>query len=178
MKLRSSFLVAALILSVAVVSPTPANASTNVCIAYDTGGLGDRSFNDATLAGVKKAQNQMTFTFEGVVTDGTATDRVKRLRTLAAKNCAAIIAVGGEYRKAVDQLSTEAMPNEPNVITKKPLKIYSLINSSLPIQPVIRSTNKAITIIANDKKPTTDFSLISLLSLKSSLMNPIILHFN
>ena len=110
MKLRSSFLVAALILSVAVVSPTPANASTNVCIAYDTGGLGDRSFNDATLAGVKKAQNQMTFTFEGVVTDGTATDRVKRLRTLAAKNCAAIIAVGGEYRKAVDQLSTE-FPN-------------------------------------------------------------------
>ncbi len=110
MKLRSSFLVAALILSVAVVSPTPANASTNVCIAYDTGGLGDRSFNDATLAGVKKAQNQMTVTFEGVVTDGTATDRVKRLRTLAAKNCAAIIAVGGEYRKAVDQLSTE-FPN-------------------------------------------------------------------
>jgi basic membrane protein A and related proteins len=110
MKLRSSFLVAALILSVAVFSPTPASASTNVCIAYDTGGLGDRSFNDATLAGVKKAQNQMTFTFEGVVTDGTAADRVKRLRTLAAKNCAAIIAVGGEYRKAVDQLSTE-FPN-------------------------------------------------------------------
>jgi basic membrane protein A len=110
MKLRSSFLVAALILSVAVFSPTPANASTNVCIAYDTGGLGDRSFNDATLAGVKKAQNQMAFTFEGVVTDGTAADRVKRLRTLAAKNCAAIIAVGGEYRKAVDQLSTE-FPN-------------------------------------------------------------------
>jgi basic membrane protein A and related proteins len=110
MKLRSSFLVAALVLSAAVFSPTPASASTNVCIAYDTGGLGDRSFNDATLAGVKKAQNQMTFTFEGVVTDGTAADRVKRLRTLAAKNCAAIIAVGGEYRKAVDQLSTE-FPN-------------------------------------------------------------------
>jgi basic membrane protein A and related proteins len=110
MKLRSSFLVATLVLSAAVFSPTPASASTNVCIAYDTGGLGDRSFNDATLAGVKKAQNQMTFTFEGVVTDGTAADRVKRLRTLAAKNCAAIIAVGGEYRKAVDQLSTE-FPN-------------------------------------------------------------------
>jgi basic membrane protein A len=110
MKLRSSFLVATLVLSAAVFSPTPASASTNVCIAYDTGGLGDRSFNDATLAGVKKAQNQMTFTFEGVVTDGTAADRVKRLRTLAVKNCAAIIAVGGEYRKAVDQLSTE-FPN-------------------------------------------------------------------
>jgi basic membrane protein A len=110
MKLRSSFLVTALVLSAAVFSPAPASASTNICIAYDTGGLGDRSFNDATLAGVKKAQNQMTFTFEGVVTDGTAADRVKRLRTLAVKNCAVIIAVGGEYRKAVDQLSTE-FPN-------------------------------------------------------------------
>jgi len=110
MKLRSSSLVAALVLSAAVFSPAPASASTNICIAYDTGGLGDRSFNDATLAGVKKAQNQMTFTFEGVVTDGTAADRVKRLRTLAVKNCAVIIAVGGEYRKAVDQLSTE-FPN-------------------------------------------------------------------
>lgn len=107
MKARSSFLVAALALSVVVIAPTPASASTNVCIAYDTGGLGDRSFNDATLAGVKKAQNQMTFTFEGVVTDGTEADRVKRLRTLAVKNCEVIIAVGGEYRKAVDQLSTD-----------------------------------------------------------------------
>jgi basic membrane protein A len=57
-----------------LISPN-ANAATNICIAYDTGGLGDRSYNDATLAGVKLAQNQYTFTFEGVVTDGTATDR-------------------------------------------------------------------------------------------------------
>jgi basic membrane protein A len=107
MKARSTLLVAALTLSIAAISPTPASASTNICIAYDTGGLGDRSFNDATLAGVKKAQNQHTFTFEGVVTDGTAADRIKRLRTLTNKNCAAIIAVGAEYREAVEQLSTE-----------------------------------------------------------------------
>jgi basic membrane protein A len=110
MKLRSSISILALVLVAAISSPTTANAATKICIAYDIGGLGDRSFNDATLAGVKKAQDQFTFTFEGVVTDGTAADRIKRLRTLAVKNCAAIVAVGAEYKKAVDQLSSE-FPN-------------------------------------------------------------------
>jgi basic membrane protein A and related proteins len=110
MKIRSGFSIAALIISSALASAAPANAATNICIAYDTGGLGDRSFNDATLAGVKKAQNQFTFTFEGVVTDGTLADRTKRLRSLTAKNCATIIAVGGEYAKAVAPLAIE-FPN-------------------------------------------------------------------
>ena len=110
MKLRSSLLVMALVLAAAITSPTPASAAIKICIAYDTGGLGDRSFNDATLAGVKKAQTQFTFTFEGVVTDGTAADRIKRLRTLTVKNCAAVVAVGAEYKKAVEQLSSE-FPN-------------------------------------------------------------------
>jgi basic membrane protein A len=110
MKLRSSLSVMALVLAAVITSPTPANAAIKICIAYDIGGLGDRSFNDATLAGVKKAQAQFTFTFEGVVTDGTAADRSKRLRSLAGKSCAVIIAVGAEYKKAVDQVSTE-FPN-------------------------------------------------------------------
>ena len=110
MKIRSGFFIAALVISSAIVNSSPASAATNICIAYDTGGLGDRSFNDATLAGVKKAQNQFTFTFEGVVTDGTSADRTKRLRSLTAKNCATIIAVGGEYAKAIAPLAIE-FPN-------------------------------------------------------------------
>jgi len=110
MKIRSSLSVAALVLSSAIAGSAPAIGATNICIAYNTGGLGDRSFNDATLAGVKKAQNQFTFTFEGVVTDGTAADRSKRLRTLTSKNCATIIAVGGEYSKAIAPLAIE-FPN-------------------------------------------------------------------
>ena len=62
------------------------------------------------MAGVKKAQNQYTFTFEGVVTDGTATDRTKRLRALTAKNCATIIAVGAQYAKVIEPLAIE-FPN-------------------------------------------------------------------
>jgi len=100
---------AALIAATLLISPN-ANAATNICIAYDTGGLGDRSYNDATLAGVKLAQNQYTFTFEGVVTDGTAADREKRLRNLTSKTCATIIAVGGGYAKVIEPLALE-FPN-------------------------------------------------------------------
>jgi basic membrane protein A len=110
MRLRSSLSVALLFLTTALVNSAPASAATNICIAYDTGGLGDRSFNDATLAGVKKAQNQFTFTFEGVVTDGTVADRAKRLRGLTTKNCATIIAVGAEYAKVIAPLAIE-FPN-------------------------------------------------------------------
>jgi basic membrane protein A len=99
-----------------VISPTPASAANKICIAYDTGGLGDRSFNDATLAGVKKAQTQFTFTFESVVTDGTTADRSKRLRSLAGKSCAVVIAVGAEYKKAVDQVSSEFLNTQFAII--------------------------------------------------------------
>ena len=111
MKLRSSSLVFALLLSVALSTPSSAGTNTKICIAYDTGGLGDRSFNDATLAGVKKAQDQLTFALEAVVTDGSAEDRVKRVRSLAVKSCAVVIAVGAEYAKAVDEISTEFPSN-------------------------------------------------------------------
>jgi basic membrane protein A len=101
---------AASLVAISILITPSAKAATNICIAYDTGGLGDRSYNDATLAGVKLAQNQYTFTYEGVVTDGSTADREKRLRTLTSKSCATIIAVGGEYAKTVEPLALE-FPN-------------------------------------------------------------------
>ena len=107
MKFKSGISVLALALAASLASPTPANAASKICIAYDTGGLGDRSYNDATLAGLKTAQSQFTCGFESVVTDGTAADRGKRLRSLVVKNCEVIIAIGSEYKKTVEQLSSE-----------------------------------------------------------------------
>ena len=109
MKLRAGITASLIALSL-LIYPS-AQAATNICIAYDTGGLGDRSYNDATLAGVKLAQNQYTFTFEGVVTDGTAADREKRLRNLTSKTCATIIAVGQGYAKTIEPLALE-FPNK------------------------------------------------------------------
>ena len=108
MKIRGAITVAAVVLS--IFATPQASAATNICIAYDTGGPGDRAYNDATLDGIKKAQNQYTFTFEGVVTDGTNADRVKRLRALTTKSCATIIAVGDQYAKVIAPLAIE-FPN-------------------------------------------------------------------
>ena len=109
MKIRSSVIALSLIAAYALTPPASAATAPKICIAYDTGGLGDHSFNDATLAGVKKAQTKFSFTFEGVVTDGTPADRIKRLRSFTSKNCASVIAVGGEYREAVQLVSKEQL---------------------------------------------------------------------
>jgi basic membrane protein A and related proteins len=108
MKLRVTLAITAVVVS--LLGAPQASAATNICLAYDTGGPGDRSYNDATLAGIKKAQNQYTFTYESVVTDGTIADRTKRIRTLTSKSCSTIIAVGGQYAKTIEPLAIE-FPN-------------------------------------------------------------------
>lgn len=103
----------ALLLSVAVTAsaivPVATNAApaVNVCIAYDLGGPGDRSYNDAVLAGLTKAKKTLSFTYEGFITDGTAADREKRLRAMIAKGCAPILAIGSGYAKLLKNLAFE-----------------------------------------------------------------------
>jgi basic membrane protein A len=106
MKIRS------LILAVALGSSLfslPAQAATqpSVGVAYDIGGRGDKSFNDASAAGLDKAQKQFDFNLEAVVTDGTSADREKRIRSLIAKNCDPIIAIGAGYAPTLQALSVE-----------------------------------------------------------------------
>jgi basic membrane protein A and related proteins len=108
--MRLRFAVAfALILG--VVTPAISSAEpVTIGVAYDIGGRGDKSFNDATAAGLERAQKSLDFEVEAVVTDGTSTDRDKRLRTLIAKNCALIIAVGAGYGPTLQALAFE-FPN-------------------------------------------------------------------
>lgn len=103
----------ALLLSVAITAsaivPVVTNAApaVNVCVAYDLGGPGDRSYNDAVLAGLTKAKKTLTFTSEGFITDGTAADREKRLRAMIVKGCAPILAIGSGYAKLLKNLAME-----------------------------------------------------------------------
>ena len=134
MKLRAVLAISAIGLS--ILSAPQASAAGNVCIAYDTGGPGDRSYNDATLAGVKKAQSQYSFTFESVVTDGTNADRTKRIRTLVTKSCTTIIAVGGQYARIIESLAIE-FPNTQFAI------IGDASIPSLNVTSIIYSENEA-----------------------------------
>ena len=109
MKIRSLLLV--VLLGTSVLS-APAHAATqlSVGVAYDIGGRGDKSFNDASAAGLDKAQKQFDFKLEAVVTDGTSSDREKRIRSLITKNCNPIIAIGSGYASTLQALAVE-FPN-------------------------------------------------------------------
>jgi basic membrane protein A len=78
-----------------------------VGVAYDIGGRGDRSFNDASYLGLEKAQKQFDFDLVPVVTDGSSADREKRIRSLIAKNCDPIIAIGSGYAPTLQALAVE-----------------------------------------------------------------------
>lgn len=132
MKLRALLLAASLSLTF-VAAPAQAN-SVVVGLAYDTGGPGDQSFNDATAAGVKSAQKKSNFALETVVTDGSVKNRELRLRSLIAKNCDPIIAIGSGYAAIINNLSREYPDTQfvlINDATVEGLNVTSIIFNEL-----------------------------------------------
>jgi len=106
--MKTRLLLAVAILATALM-PVSASAEPvlTVGVAYDIGGRGDRSFNDASHAGLEKAQKQFDFELVPVVTDGSSADREKRIRSLIAKNCDPIIAIGSGYSPTLQALAVE-----------------------------------------------------------------------
>jgi basic membrane protein A and related proteins len=87
-----------------------------VGLAYDIGGRGDKSFNDAAAAGLEKAKSELGLKSENVkelsARQGeTDSDRAQRLELLAKGGFSPIIAVGFAYAKALSQVA----PKYPNV---------------------------------------------------------------
>ena len=109
MKIRA-LLLAAVLGSALVSAPAVAANQLSVGVAYDIGGRGDKSFNDASAAGLDKARKQIDFKLDAVVTDGTSADREKRIRSLITKGCNPIIAIGSGYAATLQALAIE-FPN-------------------------------------------------------------------
>ncbi|CAN2218460.1 Med Uncharacterized ABC-type transport system, periplasmic component/surface lipoprotein [Candidatus Nanopelagicaceae bacterium] len=109
MKIRAALLGCAVLFASLIAAPAQATSLT-IGIAYDIGGRGDRSFNDAAAVGLEKAQKEFAFSVEPVVTDGTSADRDRRVRSLIAKSCNPIIVVGGGYAPLIQVLAVE-FPN-------------------------------------------------------------------
>jgi len=103
-KFAMATLIGALSISV-LISPNAQASSPVICLAYDTGGPGDRSFNDAAQAGLKVAAKKMQFTLETTVTSGEAKDRIDRVTALVKKDCTIVIAVGTGYAATLKELS-------------------------------------------------------------------------
>jgi len=89
-----------------------AAAGIKVGMAYDVGGRGDQSFNDAAAAGLDKAAKELGITSkEASATNGEAESaRVERLKQLIDAGYTNIVAVGFAYAKAVGTVA-KANPN-------------------------------------------------------------------
>lgn len=129
MKIRAGLIAIALAFTALLAAPASA-ATLTIGIAYDIGGRGDRSFNDAAAIGLEKAQKKFSFTVEPVITDGTSSDRDRRVRSLIAKKCNPIIVVGSGYAPTIQALAVE-FPNTQFAIlndgTIDALNVTSLI---------------------------------------------------
>jgi basic membrane protein A and related proteins len=93
---------------------TGSNALTDVCkgstgtgpkvgLAYDVGGVGDQSFNDAATVGMKKAIDELGASCISATPAGTTENddqRAERLRTLADQGFNPVIGVGFIYSPA------------------------------------------------------------------------------
>ncbi|MFG3296423.1 BMP family protein [Streptomyces sp. NPDC048179] len=82
-------------------------------LAYDVGGKGDQSFNDAAYAGLEKAEKDFGISGRDIEPqDGESdADKVQRLETLAKAGYNPIIGVGYSYAPAVK----EAAAKYPNI---------------------------------------------------------------
>jgi basic membrane protein A len=103
-KFMTASLITVLTFSV-IVSPSARASTPVICLAYDTGGPGDSSFNDAAQAGLKVAAKNLQFTLETTVTSGDAKDRTDRLTALVRKSCTIVIAVGTGYAATLKELA-------------------------------------------------------------------------
>jgi basic membrane protein A len=90
-----------------LLAPVAHAANPVICLAYDTGGPGDGSFNDAAQAGLKVAAKNLEFTLETTVTAGDAKDRIDRLTALVKKDCTIVIAVGTGYAASLKEISRQ-----------------------------------------------------------------------
>ncbi|MEV0581745.1 BMP family ABC transporter substrate-binding protein [Nonomuraea sp. NPDC050310] len=90
-------------------APAPDKKGAKVGLAYDIGGRGDQSFNDAAAAGLDKAKGEFGLETKELEAAGGETDAQKeeRLRLLASGGFNPIIAVGFAYSGPVKKVAGE-----------------------------------------------------------------------
>ncbi|MFF6773766.1 BMP family protein [Streptomyces sp. NPDC012637] len=88
-------------------SSTASAGAVKAAIAYDIGGRGDQSFNDAAYAGLKKAEDELGVKgAEAEPSEGEGdADKVQRLTALARAGNNPVIGVGFAYAPAIEKVA-------------------------------------------------------------------------
>lgn len=111
-------------------SSSPSKKSNlKIGMAYDIGGRGDQSFNDAAAAGLDKAKAD--FGISATESEATAGEpdsaKEERLRTLATSGFNPVIAIGFAYSAAVGKIAKE-FPNTHFAIVDDPVAGANITN--------------------------------------------------
>ncbi|MFD3498447.1 BMP family protein [Streptomyces sp. NPDC058678] len=90
-------------------SDSESKGTLGLAIAYDIGGKGDQSFNDAAYSGLEKAQKEFGYkTADVEPTEGeTDADKEQRLSSLAKQGYNPIIGVGFAYTPAMEAVAAK-----------------------------------------------------------------------
>jgi basic membrane protein A len=85
------------------------SSAKGLAIAYDIGGKGDQSFNDAAFAGLEKAKKEFGYkTADIEPTDGeTDADKEQRLSSLAKQGYNPVIGIGFAYGPAMEKVAAK-----------------------------------------------------------------------
>ncbi|MFJ2936284.1 BMP family protein [Streptomyces sp. NPDC087219] len=88
-------------------SPSSSAKATKAAIAYDIGGRGDQSFNDAAYAGLKRAEDELGVKgAEAEPSEGEGdADKVQRLTALARAGNNPVVGVGFAYAPAIEKVA-------------------------------------------------------------------------
>ena len=101
-------------------SESSGGGDLKIGLAYDTGGRGDRSFNDSAYAGVEAAVAELGGEIQEVSPNDDGSDRAELLSNLAEQGFNPVIAVGFAY----DQTIGEVAPDFPDTT-------FAIIDSSV-----------------------------------------------
>ncbi|MEU5277427.1 BMP family lipoprotein [Streptomyces asoensis] len=90
-------------------SSDSSDKNLGLALAYDVGGKGDQSFNDAATAGLEKADKEFGYKSSAVEPqDGESdADKVQRLESLAKQGYNPVIGVGFAYAPAVKEVAAK-----------------------------------------------------------------------
>ena len=88
-------------------SESAAASDVRVGLAYDVGGRGDRSFNDAAAAGLDQAKEELGVEGQELSPNAQGTDRGDNLRSLAEEGFNPIFAVGFAYAEELPAVAAD-----------------------------------------------------------------------
>jgi basic membrane protein A and related proteins len=86
---------------------TAAAEELNVGLAFDTGGEGDRSFNDSSIAGVEAAIEEFGGDYTSLSPNADASNRADLLTQLADEGFNPVIAVGFAYGQVIGEVAEQ-----------------------------------------------------------------------